>query len=77
MPYDTSFDLGEITAEELRANDELRRRANARKLGSGVDILAAAESVTVPGPVAKGTKITPDELAQAMGAKILGPTKNR
>ena len=73
----TGFDLGTITPDELRANDELRRKANARKMNGGAGIIAEAAMPTTRGPAIKGKPIGPDEIAQAMSAKILGPTKNR
>jgi len=67
-----SFPLGEITSEELRANDELRERAAARKLNGGAGTLARAVSNDEPGPIPKGDKMTPEEIAKAFGAKIVG-----
>jgi hypothetical protein len=66
------FQLGEITSEELTANDELRKKAAARKLNGGASALARAASNDTPGPTPKGDKMSPEEIAKTFGAKIVG-----
>lgn len=59
-------DLGEITQEELHANDALRARA--AKLRERTAAVLKAE------PQPSGDRMNPEELAKAMGATLIGKT---
>ncbi len=64
-------DLGEITPEELRKNVRLRARAAERSKHETTSVFSKmAATIDIPKP--EGEKLTPEELAKAMGAKIVG-----
>ncbi|HEY4944339.1 MAG TPA: hypothetical protein VII56_23125 [Rhizomicrobium sp.] len=66
------WDIGEITDEELRRNKDLRARAAGLVAENGDANLVLASDHNVAAPQPKGRKISPAELADAMGAKVIG-----